>query len=137
MRPHLHQGSPGASPEQQGLLNSPHLSRNWSAKFDCAQSSLELGDGEGGKRSTVCSHQRSRWWTGQREKWELQLGHFSRVQLCEPMHCSLPGSSLHGILHARILEWVAIPSSRGSSQSSDRIWVSYVSCIGTWVLYFK
>ena len=34
---------------------------------------------------------------------------------CNPMDCSLPGSSVHGILQARILEWVAMPSSRGSS----------------------
>jgi len=39
--------------------------------------------------------------------------------LCDPMDCSLPGSSVHGILQARILEWVAIPFSRGSSQSKD------------------
>ena len=36
--------------------------------------------------------------------------------LCNPMDCSPPGSSVHGILQARILEWVAMPSSRGSSQ---------------------
>ena len=36
--------------------------------------------------------------------------------LCHPMDCSLPGSSVHGILQARILEWVAILFSRGSSQ---------------------
>ena len=35
--------------------------------------------------------------------------------LCDAMDCSLPGSSVHGILQARILEWVAMPSSRGSS----------------------
>ena len=35
--------------------------------------------------------------------------------LCKPMDCNLPGSSVHGILQARILEWVAIPFSRGSS----------------------
>ena len=33
--------------------------------------------------------------------------------LCDPMNCSLPSSSVHGILQARILEWVAMPSSRG------------------------
>ena len=37
--------------------------------------------------------------------------------LCNPMDCSLPGSSVHGILQARILEWVAISFSRGSSLS--------------------
>ena len=40
--------------------------------------------------------------------------------LCNPMGCGLPGSSVHGILQARILEWVAISFSRGSSLSRDR-----------------
>ena len=40
--------------------------------------------------------------------------------LCDPMDCSPPGSSVHGILQARTLEWVAISSSRGSSQPRDR-----------------
>ena len=40
--------------------------------------------------------------------------------LCDPMDCSLSGSSVHEILHARILEWVAVPFSRGSSQPKDR-----------------
>ena len=53
--------------------------------------------------------------------------------LCGPM--SLLGSSVHGILQARILEWVAMPSSRGSSRPRDRTHVSYVSCIVRWVLY--
>ena len=39
--------------------------------------------------------------------------------LCDPMDCSLPASSVHGILQARILEWVAMPSSRGSSPPRD------------------
>ena len=45
------------------------------------------------------------------------------------MDCSLPGSSVHGILQARILEWVAISFSRGSSQCRDGNCVSYISCI--------
>ena len=60
----------------------------------------------------------------------------SRPTLCNPMDCSLPGSSLHGIFQARILEWVAISSSRGSSLSKDRTHVSCISCIGRWVLYY-
>ena len=50
--------------------------------------------------------------------------------LCDPIDCSPPGSSVHGILQARILEWVPMPSSRGSSGSGDQTCVSYVSCIG-------
>ena len=45
--------------------------------------------------------------------------------LCDPVDCSLPGSSLHGFLQAKILEWVAISFSRGSSWPRDRIWVSH------------
>ena len=43
------------------------------------------------------------------------------LTLCDPMDCGPPGASVHGILHARILEWVAMPSSRGSAQPRDRI----------------
>ena len=55
--------------------------------------------------------------------------------LCNPEDCSPPGSSVHGISQVRILEWVAIPLSRGSSQPRDRTWVSWISCLGRWVLY--
>ena len=41
------------------------------------------------------------------------------LTLCDPMDCSLPSSSVHGILQARILEWVAMPSSKGYSQPRD------------------
>ena len=47
----------------------------------------------------------------------------SCLTLCDSADCSLPGSSVHGILQARILEWVAIPFSRGSSRPSDWTWV--------------
>ena len=49
--------------------------------------------------------------------------------LCDPMDCSLPGSSVHGILLARILEWVAMPSSRGSSQPRDQTGVSCIAAL--------
>ena len=47
------------------------------------------------------------------------LSRFSRVRLCDPTDCSPPGSSVHGILQARVLEWVAMPSSGQSSQLRD------------------
>ena len=47
--------------------------------------------------------------------------------LCDLMDCSPPGSSVHGILQARILEWVAIPFSSGSSQPKDQIQVSCIA----------
>ena len=58
------------------------------------------------------------------------LSHFSRVQLCDPMDCSLPGSSVYGILQARILGWIAMPSARASSWPRDWTCISYISCIG-------
>ena len=51
------------------------------------------------------------------------------------MDCSPPGSSVHGILQVRILEWVAISLSKGSSPPRDQTHVSCVSCIGSWVPY--
>ena len=54
--------------------------------------------------------------------------------LCDPIDCWPPGFSGHSILQARILEWVAIPFSRGSSQPRNWILFSYVSCIGRWIL---
>ena len=51
------------------------------------------------------------------------------------MDCSLPGSSVHGIFQARILEWVAIPFSRGSSQPRDGTCISCISYIGRQILY--
>ena len=57
--------------------------------------------------------------------------------LCSPLGCSLPGSCVHGILQTRILEWIAIPSSRGSSQPRDQTHISYIPSIGRWVLYHQ
>ena len=51
----------------------------------------------------------------------------SCLTLCDPMNCTLPGSSVHGVLQARILEWVVIPFSRGSYQSRDGTWVSHIA----------
>ena len=52
------------------------------------------------------------------------LSHFSHVRLCNPKDYWLPGSSVHGIPQERILEWVAMPFSRGSSQPRDQTLVS-------------
>ena len=60
----------------------------------------------------------------------------SRVQLLrDPMDCSPPGSSVHGILQARVLEWIAISFSKGSSCPRDRTCASCVSCTGRQILY--
>ena len=54
--------------------------------------------------------------------------------LCNSMDYNPPGSFVHGILQARILEWVAMPSSRGSFWPRDQTCLSHVSCIGRWTL---
>ena len=60
----------------------------------------------------------------------------SRLTLCDPVDRSLSGSSVHGILQARILEGVAMPVSRGSSQPRDWTHVSYIFCTGRQFLFF-
>ena len=69
-----------------------------------------------------------------------QWGKWNRVAqscstLCDPMDNSLPGSSVRGILQARILKWVAISFSRGSFQPRDQTHIFVISCIGRWILY--
>ena len=59
----------------------------------------------------------------------------SCLTLRDPMDCSPPGSSVHGILQARILEWVAMSFSRASSRPRDPTRVSHVSCTGRQVLH--
>ena len=82
------------------------------------------------------------WTVGQtvRQTFYCVCGSYSVCMLnhvwlfCNPIDYSPPGSSVHGILQARILEWVAISFSRGFSRTRDRICVSYISCRdGRWV----
>ena len=55
---------------------------------------------------------------------KVKVKSFSRVRLCDPVDRSPPGSSVHGILQARILEWVAISFSMGSSTPRDQMHIS-------------
>ena len=59
----------------------------------------------------------------------------SCLTLSDPVDCSPPGFSVRGILQARMLEWVAMPSSREYSRPRDRTHISCVSWSGRWVLY--
>ena len=64
------------------------------------------------------------------------------LTLCNPMDCSPPGSSVHGILQARILEWVSVPFSSRSSQRRDWTWASHTAgrfftfwaTLGSWII---
>ena len=64
----------------------------------------------------------------------VMSGSLQPMNCIPPMVCSPPGSSVHRILQARRLEWVAISSSGGSSQPRDR---TCVFCIGRWILYHR
>ena len=68
-------------------------------------------------------------------KHACMLSHFSCVWLFVTLDCSLPSFCVRGILQARIVEWVAMPSSRGSSRPGHWTHVSYVSCMCRQVLY--
>ena len=57
------------------------------------------------------------------------------LTLCDAMDCNPPSSSVHGIFQARILEWVAISYSRGSSPPRDQIQASCISCNSRQILY--
>ena len=59
------------------------------------------------------------------------------LTLCDSMDCSPPGSSVPGSLQVRILEWVAMPFSKGSSQPRNQTYLSYVSGIGRSCLYHQ
>ena len=94
-----------------------------------------LGTGEPGGLLSMESH-------GVRHDWsDLAKGLFmfmhgqSSLILWDPMDCSPPGSSVHGIFQARILEQVAISYYRGSSWSRDWTCVSCISCIGSQIFY--
>ena len=88
------------------------------------------------ERSALCCPQARRSQTGWNQNIDdadsrlpllLLLSHFSRVWLFVTMNWSLSDSSAHGILQARILEWVPMPSSRGSSQARYQTWVSRIA----------
>ena len=121
-----HKQSELCSPEGHTLTDSTYM-RN-----------LQQSNSEAGSRMVVAE-------TRERGKWGTAVcvcvcvcAH-THAQLCptlcDPMDCRLPGSSVHGVLQARTLEWVAISSSRGSSQPRDWTHVSCISCIGRWILY--
>ena len=86
-------------------------------KFFLVQASTHISS-KGGYEKDYCEEKKKEWIHAN----SLQLF----LTLCDPTDSSQPGSSVHGILQARILEWVAMPSSRGSSQPSDQ-WSNQVS----------
>ena len=91
------------------------------------------GTGESGGLPSMGSHRVGHDWSdlaaavshGMNVKVKVSITQSSPT-LCDSMDCTPPGSSLRGILQARILEWIAIPFSRRSSQPRDWTWVSHI-----------
>ena len=106
-------GEGNGNPLQCSWLENPRDGGAWwPAIYGVTQSRTQL------KR--LSSSSREKFWS---EVLEAQ----SCLTLCDPMDYSPPGSSVPGILLARILEWVAIPFSRGSSQRRDQTHVSHIA----------
>ena len=92
----------------------------WHHRLDGHQFEQTLGDGEGQGSLVGCRVAKNQT----RLSSSVVLVAQSCPTLCNPVDWSLPGSSAHGILQARILEWVAMTFSRGSSRPSDQTQVS-------------
>ena len=116
----------------------------WHHRLNGCEFEQTLGDGEG--QGSLVVHGVAKSWTRPSSGTTMSSSQhhaqsFSHVQLvsnsqsCDPMDCSPPGSSVHGISQTRILQWVAIPFSRESSQPRDGTHISCVSCIGRQILY--
>ena len=79
-------------------------------------------------KTRICLYPEGEYLSGREgEERVLCLVTQSCPTLCDPIDCSPSGSSVHGILHARMLEWVAMPSSRGSYRPRDQIQVSCIA----------
>ena len=106
---------------------------------DVSGSGSTLHDGDGHMSLHICPSPLNGWHWEWTRMWTVHSGWRRRVSvgssavcfiaqscltLCDPMDCSLPGSSAHGILQARILVWVTKPFCVGSSQPRNQNWVS-------------
>ena len=113
----------------QTLPSFLHISKAWLSNLKTDRRS-ERGIGT---RPPVCKH-------------SLSLSNFSThvdMLSCSvmsnsavPMYWSLPGSSVHEIFQTRVLEWVAISYSKGSSWPRDQICIFWISCIGRWIFCY-
>ena len=99
-----------------------------SGSFPMSQLFTSAGQSIGVSALASFLPKKSQGWSGwSPSEWSCSI-------LCDPMDCSPPGSSVHGVSQARRLEWVSISFSRASSWPRDWTWVS---CIGRWILYHQ
>ena len=125
-----------------------HLAKSrqdWATSLSRSLSCIGEGNGNPLQCSCLENPRDSRaWWAAvrgitQSQTWLKWLSSSSSMHakslqscpiLCNPMDCSLPSLSVHVILQARILKWVTISFSRGSSQPRDQTGICYISCTG-------
>ena len=123
--PPANAGDPRVAGSIPGLGRSPGEGNGNPVQFSCLENSMDrsLVDYSpwGHKESDITEQLKS-------ESEVVQSG----LTLCDLIDCSLLGSSVHGVFQARILEWVAISSSRGSFRSRDR---THIFWVGRLVLY--
>ena len=114
--------------EQQRCLSQDHL-KGQTASFPAAALGSDLQQGTINHILTTKSFQLDLLNFYKTISNSPSLKHFAQScpNLCDPMDCSLPGSFVYGIPQARVLEWVAISFSRGSSQSRDQSWVCHIA----------
>ena len=118
----LHRLNPGSS----GMVHG-----HWGLQYTCRNSQIA--------KFQLVSLTVSLHWKNQNNENDLRLGNvcaqsLSCVWLCDPVDCSLPGSSVHRIFQAIILEWLATSISRGLYRPRDRTHVSCIFCIGRGIL---
>ena len=124
-------GEGNGNPLQCSCLENPRdRGARWAAVYGVAQSPTRL------KRLSSSSSSKAGFFNLiSNDVYVCLLSCFSHVWLCDSMDHSLPISSVHRILPARILEWGPISFSRSSSVLWGKTRVSYISCIGRQVLY--
>ena len=134
------------------MIGGPRLAEGGSHnKMDCegqpasGNSDLLLEEGREQRRQSLVSklqtllHVQDVW--RENPEWTLFTDRVRAKSLqscptpCDPMDCSQPGSSVHGMFQVRVPEWATISSFRASSLPRDRTCISYISCTGRWVLY--
>ena len=98
----------------------------WAAVYGVAQSGTWLKWLSSSSSSSIAGRFFTNWAATEGLMLCLNEVAQSCLILCDPMDCSLPGSSVHGIFQAKVLEWVAISFSRRSSQPRDRTQVSRI-----------
>ena len=120
-----------------GILQKTFADLEWSLQSRAAMGSQSYEAGKWGRQSHHVIKSCRKAGLHPRVGLVLMLSAQLCTTLCEPMDCSPPGSSIHGIFQTRILEWVAVSFSRVSSRPRDQTRFSCISCIGRRIQWWE